>query len=211
MKRWFFLVITTLLLGAAGIWWFLSQQNQTPSYQTTVIDRGSIYQTITATGNIDYAFKHYVYAKTGGIVTGVYASPGERVKTGQILARIDDTDQRLSYEKLRHTLLQQSNTLTSTRKEYEDTKKLYEKQFVSLSELETARINYENALASYQKSLLELREAMTALQNCTLVSPASGIVALNNLTTGTNLPNSTTLAFVIASQPSMMRIQFLVS
>ncbi|URA09714.1 efflux RND transporter periplasmic adaptor subunit [Thermospira aquatica] len=211
MKRWFFLGIVILLAGVWGVWWFLSQQKQPPSYQTAIIERGNIFRTITTTGNVDYAFKHSIYAKTGGIVTGVYVSPGNTVRSGQILAKIDDTELRISYEKLRQTLLQQSNSVLTTKKEYEDAQKLYNKQFISYAELESARINYENAITSYQRSLLELQEAINTLQNCTLVSPVSGVVALNNLTTGTNLPNSSTLAFIIASHPSVMQIKCLVS
>ncbi len=210
MKRWFFLVFLVIVIGGS-VWWFLGRKPSSPSYQVATIDRGTISQTISATGNVEYAFKHYVYAKTGGIVTGVFVSAGDRVKAGTLLATIDDTDIRLSYEKKKQSLIQASNNLISAKQTYDYTRTLYERQFSSFAELETARFSYENALATYQTILLDMKESQQQLSSCRITSPVDGIVAVNNLKTGTNITVSPFLAFVIASRPEVMQIQALVS
>lgn len=210
MKRWFFLLFLVIVIGG-GVWWFLGRKSSSPSYQVATVERGTISQTISATGNVEYAFKHYVYAKTGGIVTGVFVSAGDRVKAGTLLATIDDTDIRLSYEKKKQSLIQASNNLISAKQTYEYTSTLYERQFSSSAELETARLAYENALANYQTILLDMKESQQQLSYCKITSPVDGIVAVNNLKTGTNITASPSLAFVIASRPEVMQIQASVS
>lgn len=210
MKRWFFLLFLVIVIGGS-VWWFFGRKPSSPSYQVATVERGTISQTISATGNVEYAFKHYVYAKTGGIVTGVFVSAGDRVKAGTLLATIDDTDIRLSYEKKKQSLIQASNNLISAKQTYDYTRTLYERQFSSSAELETARFSYENALANYQSVLLDMKESQQQLSSCRITSPVDGIVAVNNLKTGTNITVSPFLAFVIASRPEVMQIQALVS
>lgn len=210
MKRWFFLLFLVIVIGG-GVWWFFGRKPSSPSYQVATVERGTISQTISATGNVEYAFKHYVYAKTGGIVTGVFVSAGDRVKAGTLLATIDDTDIRLSYEKKKQSLIQASNNLISAKQTYDYTRTLYEKKFSSSAELETARFSYENALADYQTILLDVKESQQQLSYCRITSPVDGIVAVNNLKTGTNITVSPFLAFVIASRPEVMQIQASVS
>ncbi|MCX7882003.1 MAG: efflux RND transporter periplasmic adaptor subunit [Brevinematales bacterium] len=210
MKRWLFLVLSLLFLGGGMVWWF-GKKTSSPLYGISTIERGTISQSISATGNLEYSLKHYVYAKVTGIVNRVYVSSGEKVKTGALLATIDDSDLRLTYEKKKQNLVQVSNTLISAKQTYDYTRNLYEKQFAASSELENARLNYENALATYHISLLEVKEAQQQLAYCKLTSPVDGIIAINNLKTGTNLTMAPFLAFVIASRPTVMQIQALVS
>lgn len=67
-----------------------------PGWQTANVETGTIAASISATGNVDPEARAELRFAGTGTVTEVMVTPGEQVKTGQPLARIDPAEAELS-------------------------------------------------------------------------------------------------------------------
>jgi len=59
--------------------------------RTATVQQGTVQATVTATGNVAPASDLSVNFQSGGTVTEIDVKPGDQVKAGQTLAKIDDT------------------------------------------------------------------------------------------------------------------------
>ena len=128
--------------------------------------------------------------KVAGTVKDIPVKVGDRVASGTLLARLDETDLQVDLESARSGLKttqadaksSQTSVYTS-RSNYGRIQKLYENDNVSLSEFEQARGDYETALAQLQaaKSRItaettKLRAAKNQLLYTRLSAPFDGII-----------------------------------
>ncbi len=105
MKKWKVILIFILVLAAGTGGYFLFSGKKEVSYQTVKIERGEITKTISTTGNLKYKKSVGVYSKVDGIVKKVFVDFNQFVKTGRLLALIDNSLLKLSLEEARHNLL----------------------------------------------------------------------------------------------------------
>jgi HlyD family secretion protein len=90
MKRFIFLVVVALLLGA-GVWGYLYAQsrNSTPKYRLAAVERGPLTAAVSATGNLNAVVTVLVGSQVSGQIKELFVDFNSRVKKGQVIARID--------------------------------------------------------------------------------------------------------------------------
>lgn len=102
MWKW---IITLLVVAGVGVggWYYyqnvyLPQQTaaQEPTYETFVIERGSISSTVNATGSIEPEAQVSLSFRNPGRVQTVLVNEGQAVVEGQILAELETTDLALA-------------------------------------------------------------------------------------------------------------------
>lgn len=104
MKR--FLTTLVILVVLAAVGWFgyqrfvvaSSAQEETPSYETTPVERGSINSTVSATGSIEPEAQVSLSFRSPGRVDQVLVSVGQTVSEGQLLAQLDITDLQVAVD-----------------------------------------------------------------------------------------------------------------
>ena len=86
--RW--MVVAGLLLGlmGGGLYWRSRAQNAV-SFETTVVESGSVQAKVTATGNLNAVVEVLVSSQVSGNIKALYADWNSRVKKGQLIALID--------------------------------------------------------------------------------------------------------------------------
>ncbi len=84
----------------------------------------------------------------GGKVTGVYVSKNEHVKTGQVLARVDDTQQRSILQSAEATLQQAEDGYQRLKQVYDEGAVAEVKWIEMQTQLEKARAAVESAKKS---------------------------------------------------------------
>ncbi|NNF33090.1 MAG: efflux RND transporter periplasmic adaptor subunit [Saprospiraceae bacterium] len=128
--------------------------------------------------------------KVSGKVNSIGVKVGDVVRTGQPIARIDETDYNVQYEQSKanmksvETQIKSANSqLINSRANYLRVEKLYENNSVSLSEYEAAKSAYELAQASYDASLAQAsaseRQVESAKNQVTysnLTAPYTGVI-----------------------------------
>jgi len=73
-------------------------------YQVTAVQRGEISVEITSTGNLVYAIREPLSFEANGTVGEILVEVGDEVKEGDILARLDEDEWRVSIQTLEKTL-----------------------------------------------------------------------------------------------------------
>jgi HlyD family secretion protein len=90
MKRFIFLVVVALLLGA-GVWGYLYAQsrNSSPKYRLAALERGPLTAAVSATGNLNAVVTVQVGSQVSGQIKELLVDFNSVVKKDQIIARID--------------------------------------------------------------------------------------------------------------------------
>ncbi|NMB73058.1 MAG: efflux RND transporter periplasmic adaptor subunit [Bacteroidales bacterium] len=172
-------------------------QNLTADVEIPVTVRelhsGSIEEYVNTTGTVfpkgEIELKSKIpaaYYLEKNPATGRLWQLGDRVKTGSLIARLED-------EEYVNSVQMETNQLNLELMETELRKQesLYEKGGVTLKELKTAGINYENAKTTVINSRLKL-------QKTKIVAPIDGIIVdLPYYTAGTEIASGMTIAKIM--------------
>lgn len=100
-RTWLVNGFLSLAIALVGVLTFravaVSSTPSTSAARTTTVDRGEVTASVTSTGNIEADRTLAVdFEGSGGIVRAIYVEPGDRVRKGQLLARVDATSARQS-------------------------------------------------------------------------------------------------------------------
>jgi len=128
--------------------------------------------------------------------TGRFWQLGDRIKTGSLIARLEDKEYVNSIKLETNQL-----NLELTESELKKEESLYEKGGVTLKELKTAGINYENAKSTVESSRLQLDKTR-------IVAPIDGVVVdLPYYTQGTQVETGSTISKIMDYQVMFMDVQ----
>jgi RND family efflux transporter MFP subunit len=121
---------------------------------------------------------------------------GDRIKTGSLIARLEDREY-VNSVKLETSEL----NLELTQSELKKQESLYEKGGVTLKDLKTASINYENAKTTVENAKLQLEKTK-------IIAPIDGvIVELPYYTQGTQIESGSEIAKIMDYQTMYMNVQ----
>jgi RND family efflux transporter MFP subunit len=147
-----------------------------------------------------------LYAKTSGQVVEVLADTGDRVRAGQLLARIDAAEQRERFDQLQAAVAMAEATLAQRRAEHEiarttaaRTESLFAQQLVALqqheasqAELKGAEAQVAVARAAVAQARANLAAGQVEIEKTRIVAPFDGWVGKRHLDLG---------AFAAGNQP----------
>src|ERR1044071_7915517 len=81
-----------LAAGALGLWIYRNAEaHEAPAYRFATVTRGNLESTVSATGALSAVTTVQVGTQVSGQVAQLYVDFNDRVKKGQLLARIDPT------------------------------------------------------------------------------------------------------------------------
>jgi len=91
-------IVGALALGLGG--WALSRRSasEAVAYKTAVVERRDLRQTVSATGTVQPFTTVDIKSRAGGEVKVLAVDVGDRVKTGDLIARIDPSDSQTVYD-----------------------------------------------------------------------------------------------------------------
>jgi len=115
-------------------------------------------------------------AQINGSVTVYLVDAGDRVKRGQVLARLDARDADAQVAAGGAAIAQAEAALSAARANYERTKSLVEQKFISQAALDKAESDYKVALATVETSRAGYMQASTGRGFADIRAPFDGIV-----------------------------------
>lgn len=185
------------------------KKSQTYTFETSKVSKGSIVNTVTATGTLEAITSVIVGTQVSGIVEKLYVDFNSPVKKGQILAELDKTALRSSVEQSQATLDNAKAELEYQASTFERTRALYEKNLIAQSDYDQARYNYEKSKASLKNSQAQYDKALVQLRYATIYSPIDGVVMNRAVDEGQTVAASfnTPEIFTIAQDLTQMQVE----
>jgi RND family efflux transporter MFP subunit len=104
-----------------------------------------------------------VVAKVGGVVEGIFVEEGDIVKTGQVLAKLED-------EEFIHRLAQAESKLKELDNEFQRNKELFKNKLISAEAYDRTKFEYQTQKSTYDLTKLNLNYTE-------IKAPISGIVS----------------------------------
>jgi HlyD family secretion protein len=100
-KRNLFIVVGLLAIGVAGTYLYFNRNTDGEDYLTGKIERGSIRNTVAATGTLQAVRTVLVGAQVSGIILKLYVDFNDEVQVGQVIAKLDEIplQQQLAQQK----------------------------------------------------------------------------------------------------------------
>ncbi|GIL06463.1 MAG: hemolysin D [Betaproteobacteria bacterium] len=118
-----------------------------------------------------------VSAQIAGTITQFYVDAGDRVKRGQVLARIDARETDAQVAAGRAGVAQAEAAAVQARLNYERTRSLVAQNFVSQASLDKADADYKAALAALEAARAGSAQAVTARSFAEVRAPIDGVVS----------------------------------
>jgi membrane fusion protein (multidrug efflux system) len=140
----------------------ISQEKPPVNVVTVALSPTTITDRINLPGYIEPWTRLKLMAKIKGSITEVLVNDGDRVKKGDILARIEADDFRIAVERA-------EATYNLTKAEYSRDKSIYDKGVIPTAALDTNRTNMQRAKADYENAKL-------LLSRTSITSPMDGII-----------------------------------
>lgn len=165
--------------------------------------RGELKVTVTATGVISPINVIEVKSKASGIVEQIPVENSDQIRTGQLIARLDQTDTRNAYEQALADSQVAVATLIQQENNWKRANDLYQKQLISQQDFDQINVDYVKSKSNLVKAQSSLILARQKLAETIVLSPVNGIVLSRNVTAGqiiasavSNVGGGTTIARV---------------
>ncbi len=156
-----------------------NKESEEKQYETIVVKPKTINNTVLATGIIkpQVGAEVRVGSRASGIVEKLFVVVGDKVKKGDILAKLDDNELRAQYNQVLANLKNAQTTLKYALQEKQRQETLLNKDFTSKQAYDFAVKNYEIAASQVDLLIANLDYANIQLDYTTIIAPVSGVVA----------------------------------
>jgi macrolide-specific efflux system membrane fusion protein len=222
------IVIAVLLLAVAGVggWMYLAPSEARVEPQTIKVERGDIAETVLATGSLQASSITSIGAQVSGTIQTVSVRLGDAVKTGDLIAQIDSTNQQNAVKSAQASLLNMQAQLLSKQADLKGAQaaldradKLAPQKLISDADLMTAQAGLASAQAAVasleaqiSQAKLAVDDANLALSRTTITAPANGTVVAVLVTAGQSVnANQTTPTIVKIADLDTMLIKAQIS
>jgi multidrug efflux system membrane fusion protein len=124
------------------------------------------------------------------------AQAGDRVARGTVLARVHEADYQERVNQGRARLAEGEASLRKARLDLDRANTLYAADSLTKPDLDSAQAAFDSAQARVTSAQADIELALSALRDCTLVAPASGVLLARKIEVGT-LVGVGTVGFVL--------------
>ena len=208
-KKIILIAVSIAVVAGAGFWLFGSSKAQHKvTYETAVVTRGEISESITATGTIEPVTEVEVGTQVSGIIDKIYADYNSVVTKGQLIAEMDRVTLQSEVASQRAAYNGAKAEYEYQQKNYERNRGLHEKQLISDTDYEQSVYNYEKAKSNYESSQASLAKAERNLSYATITSPIAGVVINRAVEEGQTVASGfeTPTLFTIAADLTQMQV-----
>jgi HlyD family secretion protein len=173
------------------------------------IGKGSISNTITATGKLEAIKTVEVGTQVSGVIDKIFVDFNSQVKKGQLLAKIDETPLLAQLEQSKSSVDNSEAEVTYQKATYDRYKILADKKLIAQSDYDLVVYNYSKALANLANAKSVYDKTKINLEYASIYSPIDGIIldrAVNEGQTVAASFNTPTL-FTIANDLTQMQVE----
>jgi HlyD family secretion protein len=198
-----------LSLLAGGAWFYRhAEAKEAPAYRLAAVERATLTSAVSATGALSAVRTVQVGTQVSGQVSGIYVDFNDRVKKGQLLARIDPTLQQQAVQDAQAGLERAQAQLSLAQSEYARNKQLFDAKIVTASEYGAVESNFAVQQANVKSARIALERAQKNLGYTAIYAPSDGVIIERNVDVGQTVAASLSAPqlFLIANDLSQMQI-----
>ena len=199
--------VTILLVLMISVSCHKSEKSYT--YETTVAKKGSIINTITATGTIQADTTVSIGTQVSGVVKRIYVDFNSNVKKGQLLAELDKTPLETQVQQAEASLEDSKSEVEFQTATYERYKALLNKKLVAQADYDQVKYNYDKARANLKTAQAGYDKAKVNLAYAIIYAPISGVILNRAVDQGQTVAASfnTPTLFTIGNDLTQMQVQ----
>lgn len=178
-------------------------------FETTLASKGTISNTVTATGTIQAIKTVAVGTQVSGVIKKIYVDFNSIVRKGQILAQIDETPLLAILDQSKSAVASAEADLQYKQVSYDRFKALFEKKLIAKSDFDQAVLNYEQSKANLSSAKSNYDKNKINLSYATIYSPINGVILNRAVDEGQTVAASfnTPTLFSIANDLTQMRVE----
>jgi HlyD family secretion protein len=205
-----------LIVGAAlavvllfVAWMFVrGERGEASPYRFATVERGDLEAIVSATGKLSAVTTVQVGTQVSGQVDKILVDFNDRVKQGQLIARIDPTLQEQEVRDAQAGVERNQAELEQAQREYDRNLQLFERKVLTEIEFNTAKYALAVARANLKSAQVMLDRARKNLAYTEIFAPIDGIVVERNVDVGQTVAASlnTPQLFLIANDLAHMQI-----
>lgn len=197
-----------LVIVVAG--WMFSRANSEKEspYRFAAVERGDLEASVSATGKLGAVTTVQVGTQASGQVSAIHVDFNDRVRKGQLIARIDPTLQQQAVRDALAGLERAQAERAQALREYNRNKQLFDRKVLTEAEFNNAQYGLAIANASVKSAQVTLDRARQNLSYTSIYAPIDGIVVERNVDVGQTVAASLSAPqlFLIANNLSQMQI-----
>ena len=137
----------------------------------------ALVQGLPISGALKAVNSAVIKARVAGELQGLTVREGDFVKAGQIIARIDASENQSRVRQTREQAASAKAQVDVAQRQYDNNKALVEQGFISKTSLDTSLANLNAAQATYKAALAATEVAAKSVDDTVLRSPISGQVS----------------------------------
>lgn len=178
------------------------------SLETALVERGSLTETVTATGTVESVTQVDVGTQVTGVIDKLYADYNSVVQKGQLIAELEKTLLQSDLKSAEANVESARITYEYNLSNYKRDKALHEKKLISDYEYQTTKRDLETSRTNYEKSKADKVRAAKNLNYAEIYSPINGIVIAREVEVGQTVVSSMNVAnlYTIADLDNMQVI-----
>jgi HlyD family secretion protein len=216
------LIVAAAVAATAGAYYRYGRTTEEVKVSTLPVDRGSVAETVGATGTLEAVTTVQVGTQVSGNIKALHADFNSIVRKGQVVAELDPSLFQTQIEQSRANLIRAQAeverlrvTLADTQTKLERARSLAARGLIPGIELETAEVQQhatEAQLKSAQAQVVQaqasLNQTQVNLQHTVIEAPIDGIVISRNVDVGQTVAASmqAPTLFVIAADLTKMQV-----
>lgn len=159
------LVLFLIALFAWVVYYLYTQSKKDPVvYETEMLEVSDIVKKTVATGSVVPRQEISIKPQESGIITEIYVEPGDKLKKGDLLAKIQIIPEMVQVNNAESQLNKAKIGFENAEIEYQRTKELFDNGVIAESEYLDEKMRYENAkvdLDAADNNLQLIKEGVT--------------------------------------------------
>lgn len=207
-----YLIYSIVFIAVTGIlsaFLYLKTGKSEYVFSTIKVEKGSIYNTITATGTLEATNTVVVGTQVSGVIEKLYVDFNSVVKKGQLIAELDKSTLQSSLENAEADLERAEANLEYQESCLARNKVLFDKELLAKSEYDLVVFNYKTSKAEVKSAKANQTRAQRNLSYASIYSPIDGIVLNRAVEEGQTVAASmnTPELFTITNDLSTMQVE----